>query len=327
MKRRTFIAALGGVAASSLAASAQHGERVRRIGVLGIANDAEAQSWVKVLTTRLGQMGWIEGQTVEIEYRFGAVGDASDMPAAAKEIVDRQPDVIVAVATVATVPLSRHTRSIPIVFVQVSDPVGIGIVKSLARPGGNMTGFSNFEISIATKWLEVLKDIAAGITRVGVLVDSKLPSHPMYVRAIDEAAGSFGVALTHQKVGSAADVERAFQLFAGEGANGLIVLPSPVTLLHRTLIVARAERQRLPAIYPYRYFVVNGGLMSYSVDLFDLYRRAAAYVDRILRGEKPGDLPVQAPTKFELAINLKTAKALGLDVPPTLLARADEVIE
>jgi putative ABC transport system substrate-binding protein len=299
---------------------------MRRIGVLGIADDVEAQSWVSVLVRRLQELGWTDGRNVQIDYRFGLVGRASNMQVLAKELIDFHPDLILAVATSATVPLRHQTTLIPVVFVGVSDPVGLGVVESLAHPGGNVTGFTGLEFSIASKWLEVLKEIAPHLTRIGVLVDPKIPSHPMYLRAI-ETAPTMSLPLTRVDVGDAADISRAFDAFAGASADGLLVLPSPVTLVNREQIVVAAARQRLPTIYPYRYFVASGGLVSYSVDLFDLYRRAASYVDRILRGEQPTDLPVQQPTKFELLINLRTANALGLAVPPSLLALADEVIE
>jgi putative ABC transport system substrate-binding protein len=327
MKRREFITLLGGAAAAwPVAAKAQQVGRMRRIGVLGIADDIEAQSWVTVLVTRLREMGWTDGRNVQIDYRFGLVGSASNMQALAKDLIDLHPDLIIAVSTSATVPLKQQTSSIPLVFVGVSDPVGLGLVESLAHPGGNVTGFTLFEFSIATKWLEVLKEMAPHMKRIGVLVDPKIPTSRMYLRAI-ETAPTVSVPLTRVDVGDAADISRAFDAFAVASVDGLIVLPGPVMLRNRELIVGSAARQRLPAIYPYRYFVASGGLVSYSVDLADLYRRAASYVDRILRGEKPTALPVQQPTKFELIINLRAANGLGLDVPPTLLARADEVIE
>src|SRR5262245_23996824 len=325
--RREFITLLGGAAAAwPLAARAQQRERMRRIGVLGIADDIEAQSWITVLVTRLREMGWTDGRNLQIDYRFGLVGSASNMQVLAKELIDLHPDLIIAVATGATVPLRQQTNSIPIVFVGVSDPVGLGVVESLAHPGANITGFTGLEFSIASKWLEVLKEIAPHMTRIGVLIDPKIPSYPMYLRAI-ETAPTASLPLTRVGVGDAADISRAFDAFAGESADGLIVLPGPVMLVNREPIVATAARQHLPAIYQYRYFVASGGLVSYSVDLVDLYRRAASYVDRILKGEKPMDLPVQQPTKFELIINLRAANGLNLTMPQTLLARADEVIE
>jgi putative ABC transport system substrate-binding protein len=307
-------------------AHAQQGQEMRRIGVLGIADDIEAQSWTIVLIRRLQELGWTNGRNVQIDYRFGLVGRASNMQVLAKEIIDLHPDLIIAVSTSATVPLRQQTSSIPIVFVGVSDPVGLGVVESLAHPGGNITGFTLFEFSIATKWLEVLKEMVPHMTRIGVLVDPKIPTSEMYLRAI-ETAPTVSLPSTRVDVGDAADISRAFDAFALASADGLIVLPGPVMLINREQIVATAAKQRLPAIYPYRYFVASGGLVSYSVDLSDLYRRAASYVDRILRGERPTALPVQQPTKFELTINLRTANALGLTMPTTLLARADEVIE
>ena len=326
MRRREVITLLGGAAAWPLAAHAQQGQEMRRIGVLGIADDIEAQSWTIVLIRRLQELGWTNGRNMQIDYRFGLVGRASNMQVLAKEIIDLHPDVIIAVSTSATVPLRQQTSSIPIVFVGVSDPVGLGVVESLAHPGGNITGFTLFEFSIATKWLEVLKETIPHMTRIGVLVDPKIPTSEMYLRAI-ETAPTVSLPSTRVDVGDAADISRAFDAFALASADGLIVLPGPVMLINREQIVATAAKQRLPAIYPYRYFVASGGLVSYSVDLSDLYRRAASYVDRILRGERPTALPVQQPTKFELTINLRTANALGLTMPTTLLARADEVIE
>jgi putative tryptophan/tyrosine transport system substrate-binding protein len=326
MKRREFITLLGGAAAWPLVAHAQQGQEMRRIGVLGIADDIEAQSWTIVLIRRLQELGWTNGRNVQIDYRFGLVGRASNMQVLAKEIIDLHPDLIIAVSTSATVPLRQQTSSIPIVFVGVSDPVGLGVVESLAHPGGNITGFTLFEFSIATKWLEVLKEMVPHMTRIGVLVDPKIPTSEMYLRAI-ETAPTVSLPSTRVDVGDAADISRAFDAFALASADGLIVLPGPVMLINREQIVATAAKQRLPAIYPYRYFVASGGLVSYSVDLSDLYRRAASYADRILRGERPTALPVQQPTKFELTINLRTANALGLTMPTTLLARADEVIE
>jgi putative ABC transport system substrate-binding protein len=327
IRRREFIATLGSTAAWPLAARAQQAEPMRRIGVLGIANDVESRSWVDVAVARLRELGWMDGQNIRIDYRFGTVGQGSNMSLLARELVELQPEVIIGGATVATIPLTQHTRSIPIVFAQVADPVGLGIVESLARPGGNVTGFTIFEFSFAAKWLEVLKDTAPAVTRVAILLDPKVPSHPRYLQVIETTASSLGVQSTHVEVSSSVDIGQAFDAFAARSADGLIVLPSPVTLVNREVIIARTAKQRMPAVYPYRYFVTSGGLICYSADLADLYRRAAEYVDRILRGEKPRDLPVQQPTKFQLVINLKTATALGLTVPPMLLARADEVIE
>jgi putative ABC transport system substrate-binding protein len=300
---------------------------VRRVGLLGIANDTEAQSWITALVQRLQALGWTDGRNLRIDYRYGVASNTDSMSVLAKELIALQPDVIVGVSLTATNPLRQHTRSIPVVFVQVPDPVKLGFVASLAHPGGNITGFTNFEYSIGTKWIEALKEIAPGASRMAVILDPGLPSGAQYLRAIETAASSLRVQLTHADVRDAAEIEQAEEVFVRESIGGLIVLPSPVTLVHRNLIIANAARRRWPAMYPYRYFVMDGGLISYTIDLPDLYRRAASYVDRILRGENPANLPVQQPTKFALIINLKTASALGLEVPPTLLARADEVIE
>jgi putative ABC transport system substrate-binding protein len=275
---------------------------------------------------RLGELGWRDGRNIQIDYRWAAA-ERSKAQVLAEELVKTRPDLIVACAGPAAVAISQVTRSIPVVFVQVIDPVALGIVRSMARPGENLTGFTHFEAAIGGKWLEALKEVAPGITRAAVLLDPDNPTFPIYLRAIEQLAPSFGLRLETAGVRDAVEIERAISAIAQEPNGALIVLPNPVAILHRALTIALAAKLHLPAVYPHTLFVKSGGLLSYGVDLVEMYRQSASYVDRIFKGEKPADLPVQAPTKYELVINLKTAKALGLTVPPTLLARADEVIE
>jgi putative tryptophan/tyrosine transport system substrate-binding protein len=330
VKRREFISLLGGAAAAwPLAALAQQPERMRRIGVLVslAADDPEAQARNAAFLQGLSELGWAVGRNLRIDYRWG-VGDTDLFRKYAAELVALTPDVILA-GSGSTVPaLVQASRTIPIVFTQTTDPVAAGFVVSLARPGGNATGFTQMEFGMSGKWLELLKQIAPRVTRVGVLRDIVNPAQgiPQFA-AIQTVAPSFGVELTPIGVFEAAEMERSIADFARGPNDGLIVTGSPLTAVHRDSIVTLAARYRLPAVYPYRYHATAGGLISYGPDTIDQYRRAAGYVDRILRGEKPADLPVQAPTKYELVINLKTAKALGLDVPAMLLARANEVIE
>ena len=328
MKRREFIALLSGTAVWPLAAGAQQPDRVRRIGVLMVfpESDREAQSLVKVLVERLGELGWTEGRNIHIDYRWGAA-ERGRARALAQELVALQPDMIIAGGGPAAFAIWQAARSIPVVFVQVVDPVALGIVASLARPGGNLTGFTHFESAIVGKWLEGLKEIAPGMGRAAVVFDSDNPASAVYLHAIETVPASFGVQLIPTGVRDAGEIERAIDLFAREPNGGLIVLPGPATIEHRELIITLAARNKLPAVYYRRLYVTDGGLMSYGVDLPEMYRRSASYVDRVLKGISPTDLPVQAPTKFELVINLKTAKALGLDVPLHLQQRADEVIE
>ena len=327
LERREFITLLGGAAAWPLAARAQQ-ERMRRIGVLMSLSesDPEARAWVTALKEGLQRLGWEQDRNVRIDYRWGA-GDDQRLRTYAAELVGMAPDVIFAGVTPALAALHRETRSLPIVFVQVSDPVKLGFVASLAQPGGNMTGFATFEHPIGGKWLELLKDSAPGRTRVAVIFDSQVRSQPPYLQAIEAAAPSFGVQLTLADVHNAAEIERAIDAFAQQPNGALLVVPNPLTILERDRIIALAARHRLPAVYPYRFFAGGGGLMSYGIDLADQYRRAASYVDLILKGAKPGDLPVQLSAKFELVVNLKTAKALGLTIPPSVLLRADEIIQ
>jgi len=329
VKRRKFITLLGGAAAAwPVAAHAQQAERMRRIGVLVVfaESDPVARSPIAAMVQGLQDLGWTEGRNVRIDYRYAAV-ERSRALALANELAAMSPDLIVACGGAAAAALAQTTHSLPIVFVQVIDPIALGIVASLARPGGNITGFTNFELTMAGKWLEALRDIAPGISRGVVVFDPESPPSPLYLRAVEDAAASFGMKLVRAGVRDGGGIERAVAAFAGEANGALIVLPNSVTQLHLDLTIALAARYRLPAIYPYRFYPASGGLMSYGVDLIDLYRRSASYIDRILKGAKPADLPVQQPTKFELVINMKTAKALALVLPPTLLARADEVIE
>jgi ABC-type uncharacterized transport system substrate-binding protein len=329
MKRREFVRLFVGAVTWPLAAHAQQREGIRRIGVLmNLAeSDLEGQARITAFREALGKLGWTEGRELHIEYRWFA-GDAVRARAYAAELVKLKPEVIFASATSSLVPLQRETRTVPIVFAQLTDPVGGGFVASLARPGGNITGFAQYEYSIGAKWVELLKQIAPQVTRVAVIYDEANQSEAQgTLPVIGAAARSFGMQIAAYAVRDAAEIERAIQEFTREPNGGLIPLPAPVTAVHRDLIISLATRHRLPNVYAYRYYPASGGLASYGIDNIELHRRAASYVDRILKGEKPGDLPVQQATKFELVINLKTAKALGLDPPISLLARTDEVIE
>jgi putative tryptophan/tyrosine transport system substrate-binding protein len=328
MKRREFITLLGGAVALPVAARAQQPERIRRIGAfisLG-AGDAEGRARLTAFVQGLKELGWTDGGSVRIDIRWSA-GDAERNRSTAAELVALSPDVILASGGTVMGPLQQATRTVPIVFTQVGDPVGAGFVETLARPGGNVTGFMNLEYGISAKWLELLKQIAPHLTRAAVLRDPTLIAGIGQLGAIQSVAPSFGVELRPVNVRDAGEIERAVEGFARESNSGLIVLSGALAIGHRELITTLALRNRLPAVYPARSFVASGGLISYGPDSVDPHRRAARYVDRILKGEKPADLPVQAPTKFELIINLSTANALGLTVPPSLLARADEVIE
>jgi len=327
MTRRAFITLLAGAAAWPLAAGAQQPERIRRVGVLMnlTADDPEVPGRVAAFAQGLGELGWTIGRNVRIDYRWGA-NDPDRGRRYADELIALVPDVILASGSTAVRPLLQVTRT-SIVFVQVTDPVGLGLVASLARPGGNATGFMLYEYGMSGKWLELLKELAPRVARAGVLRDSSSPGGIGQFAAIQAVAPSMGTELSPLDVRDASEIERAIAAFAGSANGGLIVTSSALVAAHRKVIIALAARHRLPAVYPFRYFATGGGLISYGPDTTDPFRRAASYVDRILKGEKPADLPVQAPTKYELVINLKTAKALGLEVPPTLLARADEVIE
>jgi putative ABC transport system substrate-binding protein len=328
MRRREFITLLGGaVAAWPLAARAQ-GERMRRIGVLMslAADDTEGQARLAAFLQGLQQLGWIDGRNVQIDTRWGA-GDADRTRRYAAELVALAPDVILATGSPTVVALQQATRSAAIVFADVGDPVGQGFVETLARPGGNTTGFMLFEYAMGGKWLELLKEIAPGVTRAAVLRDTASTVAGGQLGAIQAAASALGVELSPVGMRDAGEIERSISTFARSANGGLIVAASTLAIVYREPIITLAARYRLPAVYFARNFVAGGGLIAYGPNQIDPCRRAACYVDRILKGEKPADLPVQAPTKYDLVINLKTAKALGVDVPASVLARADEVIE
>src|SRR5262245_16546688 len=331
MRRREFITLLGGAAVTwPLAARAQQpAERMRRIGVLNSSaeNDSQAQSFVGAFREGLEKLGWNNGRNVTIDIRWSS-GDAERLRANAVELAGLKPDVIVGVGGSALLRLKEATQTIPIVFAQVSDPVGGGFVPSLTRPGGNITGFALYEYAIVVKWLELLKQLAPSIDRVAALYDPDDPTNRGQLPEIESKAPTFAVQSSAFPVRNAADIMEAIDRFADRPNGGLLVLPNPVAVVHRELIAALAAKHRLPAVYPYRSQATSGGLASYGVqNIADLYRGAASYVDRILKGEKPGELPIQFATKFELVINLKAAAALGLDIPVSLLARTDEVIE
>jgi putative tryptophan/tyrosine transport system substrate-binding protein len=329
VKRREFITLLGGTAvAGPLAARAQQHDRIRRIGVLvaSAEDDPDIQASLTEFRQGLERLGWSEGRNVGIDTRF-AHANLDQYPPLAKELVALQPDVILAHTTPVTAALQRETRAIPIVFVTVSDPVGSGFLASLARPSGNLTGLLLYEPSITGKWLAMLKEIAPHMARAAFVANPKNPSYHYFLRAAEAIAPSLAIELVPSPVETAADIEHAIESFARAPNGGLFLPPQATTTLHRDLIISLAARHRLPAVYGFRIFVAAGGLMSYEVDQIEMFRQAASYVDRILRGTKPANLPVQAPTKYETILNLKTAKALGLTVPPSLLVRADEVIE
>jgi putative ABC transport system substrate-binding protein len=327
--RRQLLVAFGGAAVAwPLAARAQQGEQMRRIGVASSLSrgDPEDQARNAAFVQGLQELGWTVGRNVQIEYRWGS-GDAGKDRKNAAELVALAPDVILAIGSPTVEPLQQATRTVPIVFVQVTDPVGSGLVASMARPGGNVTGFTNAEYGTSGKWLELLKEIAPGVRRAAVLRDSATASGIGQFGAIQAVAPSFGIELSPIGIGDISETERAVSAFARDSNGGLIVTASGPSIVHRQPIIALAAQYRLPAVYALRLFVTDGGLISYGADTIDPYRRAVGYVDRILKGEKPADLPVQAPTKYELVVNLKTAKALGLAIPQTVLGRADQVIE
>jgi putative ABC transport system substrate-binding protein len=329
MRRREFMTLLGcATVAWPLAAGAQQPEGMRRIGVLTnlAVSDPEGQARHAAFLQGLRELGWLEGRNLRVDYR-GTAGDAGRARKYAAELVALAPDVILATGSAGLAPLLQVTRTIPIVFTIVPDPVGAGFADSLSRPGGNATGFSQFEYGSSGKWLELLKEIAPGVARVAVLREPGLTAAIAQFAALQAVAPSMRVELVPLNLREAGDIERSLAEFARSPADGLIVTSGPLASVHRDLIIAAAARHKLPAVYNSRFMAAAGGLISYGPDFVDQYRLAARYVDRILRAEKPGDLPVQAPTKYELLINLRTAKALGLEVPPTLLARADEVIE
>jgi putative ABC transport system substrate-binding protein len=330
MRRRDVITVLGGAVCAALpfAGHAQQQRRTMRIGVLigSPPSDPEVVARLAALRQAIKELGWVEGENLHIEYRWSA-DDPGQARAYAAEMVAMKPNVIFAAGTSIAVILQRETRSLPIVFTQVADPVGAGLVESFARPRRNVTGFSHFEFPFAAKWVELLKEITPQLSRVAVIYDPSNPASTGYLPVIDGVARQLAIESRPFAVRSAAEIESTVGAFAREAYGGLILIPGPIMGAQRKLLVSMARAQRLPSIYGFRYHPAEGGLMSYGVDLNDLYRRAASYLDRILRGEQPANLPVQAPTKFDLVINLATAKALGISVPASLLARADEVIE
>jgi ABC-type uncharacterized transport system substrate-binding protein len=328
MKRRAFISLLGGAAAWPLSARAQQRERIRRIGMLVTLpeNDPEETARNAILLQSLEQMGWTVGRNVQFDRRQ-TLGDAERARRLAVELISLMPDVILSTGSLNVGALLQATQTVPIVFTVVPDPVGAGFVDSLARPGRNATGFTQFDYSISGKWLELLKEIAPQVTRVGVLREPGLTAAVAQFAVIQSVAPSLRVEPVPLNVRDTNEIEQAVRTFARPSGDGLIVVSSPLTIFHRELIIRLAAQHSLPAVYYERVYATGGGLVSYGPDFREQFRRAAGYVDRILKGEKPADLPVQAPTKYELVVNLKTAKALGLEVPPTLLARADEVIE
>jgi putative tryptophan/tyrosine transport system substrate-binding protein len=329
MRRRQFIALVGSAAASlSLAAHAQPHDRVRRIGwLVGLPEqDPEAQSRNAVVVQTLRELGWMVGRNLHIDYRY-TIGDDQAFDAQAAELIALAPDVLLANSTPATRTLQQATSTIPIVFALVLDPVASGVVRNLAQPGGNVTGFTNFEVSMGGKWVEFLKEVSPRTTKLALIFNPRTAPYAGMLRSIEAAVPSFVVDITTRGVTNATELKDAIAAAGRESGTALIVFPDIFTTAHHEQIIALATQHRVPAIYPYRYFTAGGGLMSYGIDTPDLFRRMAGYLDRVLKGEKPGSLPVQAPNKFEFVINLKTANAIGLDVPPTLIARADEVIE
>jgi putative ABC transport system substrate-binding protein len=329
MRRREFIGIVGGLAAAwPLVARAQQGERTRRLGVLMGSKESDSDSQTRLAAFRqaLQAFGWTEGRNLHIDYRWAAA-DQSRLRAHAADLLGLTPDVILAHAPSALAALRGETRTVPIVFVMVPVPVELGVVASLAKPGGNITGFTHVEFSMAGKWMQLLKEISPGVNRLLFLLHPEHPAWPGYLRTINSTASSFGVRVTPAGIRDAADIERAIDAFGREPNGGLMVLPDVTTQVYRRTIIALAARYRIPAIYPFRYFPASGGLFSYGADPVDIFRRSASYIDRILKGAKPSELPVQLPVKFELVINLNTAKALGLTVPDKLLIAADEVIE
>jgi putative tryptophan/tyrosine transport system substrate-binding protein len=331
MRRRDFVAGIAGMTVAwPLAVRAQQGKRMQRVGLLSPYSETDGEARIQLAEFRdaLHQLGWQEDGNVRVDARW-AGGNGGRIRVLAKELIAFQPDVIVSRTTPVTAVLREETRTIPIVFVSVSDPVGAGFVASMARPGGNVTGFTNVEASLGGKWLELLKQLTSNLTRVAVLFGRKTSPDggAYYLRLVEESAALIAVKVIPLPVEDGAGIDHAIGDFAREPAGGVIVTPDPTTTVHRNRIIEMTASHQVPAIYPFRYVVAEGGLISYGVDITDLYRRAAGYVDRILRGDKPTDLPVQAPVKFELAINSRTAKALGLTVPLTLLATADEVIK
>jgi putative ABC transport system substrate-binding protein len=328
LNRREFISVFGIAAAARPSVAWAQSKRVAKIGaLLGISeSDPEAPRRVEAFVNKLGELGWRQGRDYNFDLRFGG-SDTSVMAERAKELVRSAPDVILTQSNLAMASLLRETREIPVVGTVIGDPVGSGFIKSLSQPGGNATGFTSFEPPLAQKWMQSLREIAPDIKRVGIPFHPETRANENFLRAAEAASVSLGITAQALAIRNAAEIERLITEFATQADAGLLVLPSPVSNEYRELIVALAARHRLPAIYAFRYFPAIGGLVSYGIDVVDLYKRAAIYVDRILKGAKPADLPMEQPTKFELVVNLKTAKALGLTVPPSLLVRADEVIE
>ena len=328
MKRREFITLLGSAAAWPLAARAQQRERMPHVGLLApfAESDRQGQARVTAFRQRMSQLGWAEGRNIQIDYRWSG-GEADRARDYAAELVALAPAAIVANGTPLVAALQRVTRTVPIVFTGVSDPIDAGFIESLARPGGNITGFTTFEYTIAGKWLEILVEIVPDTKRIMVILNRRNATSIGLLRAMETAVGALRLELTAADVQGAADIERAIDGFAGRASAGVVVLPDNLTVVHHRPIIDLVAERHMPAIYPVPFFAAAGGLIAYGVDIADQFRSAASYVDRILEGEKPADLPVQAPTKYELVINLKTAKQLGLTVPSSLLARADEVIE
>ena len=329
MRRREFITLVGGAAASwPFGTEAQQSDRVKRVGVLFARAQNDGQVHAQVFEQEMQKLGWSKDHNVRFDYRWAA-GDPEHISTFAKEVVDARPDVIVGHTTAAVAALLRETRTIPIVFIGVTDPIGSGFVTSLSRPGGNVTGFVDLEPSLGSKWVELLKQMVPNLTRLGCIFNPATAAGggAYYMSSVETAASSLGVQAVAAPARNADEIERVLTSLAGDPAAGLVVMPDIFNGIHRTLIISTANRLRVPAVYAFRFFATGGGLASYGVDLTDLFRRGAVYTDRVLRGALAADLPVQLPTKFELVINLKTAKDLGLEVPPSLLARADEVIE
>jgi putative tryptophan/tyrosine transport system substrate-binding protein len=326
LKRRQFITLLGGAAAAwPLVARAQQ-DRQRLVGVVAGFSESEMRPQLTALRSKLSQLGWTEGRNLEIDTRLGA-GDFQRMTVEAGSLVSRNPDVIVTMGTPGLNAVRHHTKSVPVVFTLVADPVRLGLIESLARPGGHATGFTNFELSVAGKWLELIRDVSPKLARVMVINNPANPTASQMSPPIEAAGSAMSIQVSTAFVRGANEIESAIRDAAQQPDSGIIVIPDSLAVVHSDLILRIVERHRLPAIYAFRLFALKGGLITYGLDIPEIYRQAAEYVDRVLRGTKPSDLPVQAPNKFELIINLKTAKALGLEVPPTLLARADEVIE
>jgi putative ABC transport system substrate-binding protein len=327
MKRREFITLVGGAAAWPILALAQQ-NRSGHVGILMtfLEGDAEGRGYVEALVQRLQELGWAQGRNLRVEVRWGGT-DRDRIQAYANELVSLKPDVIVAHTSLVIPALQRATRTVPVIFMQINDPVESGIVASMAHPGGNITGFTSFELTVGGKWLEILKEIEPRMTRAAVILNPTQSPQLAILQAIEAVAPALGVKLTVVGAQDAAEIERAVSAFAGDPNGGLVVVPNPITNRNRKSIAALAVQHRLPAIYAYRYFVEDGGLISYGVEPSELYRRAASYADRIIKGEKPAELPVQAPTRYTLVINLKTAKAIGLTISAPMQLRADEVIE